>query len=326
MICGKGLSQVLYFIDQEQHAFYPGWQLFSIDGVVMTNTTLAQAEMPSLAGDDLKCGGDSRLPGSVLVHEIGHWMGLYHPFGTKTDCVNADGIADTNMYQDGATKRRCCKQTQCGTGDLWRIQNWMSVCEKRLVNLYRCLHDDKYSECRGTTKANQLTYTGFSKGQRSHMYAHFLTFRRGYNCGAEMKKRAVSNLSPAVWKREEARVNVLAELLLNNCSVAIQDVFDEETIPLPKAALSSLSSAASSLRANPTADDPNNPRPATVTLGTATARASEVSETAATGKSSSNGGSSGNSSDANILTTRLGWALLGSLFAVCFGAMSVHGL
>ncbi|KAG4434776.1 hypothetical protein IFR05_009737 [Cadophora sp. M221] len=73
-------------------------------------------------------------------------------------------------------------------------------------------------------------------------------------------------------KRAEDKVNLTAEFLLNNCFQAIQDVFEEESIPLAKEVLQSYSTAASSMQANSTAknDDSVNPRPATKTPVTAT--------------------------------------------------------
>jgi hypothetical protein len=59
--------------------------------------------------------------------------------------------------------------------------------------------------------------------------AHFLTFRRDLKCGAVHGPK-----SPRIRKREEEKATLSADLLLNNCSVAIQDVFEEETIPLPQ--------------------------------------------------------------------------------------------
>lgn len=148
-----------------------------------------------------------------------------------------------------------------------------------------------YSECRGTRSDNSMYWDAFSAGQRSSMMAHFLTFRRGLSCGAVFSKSKRESQSPAIRKREEEQAILLADLLLNNCSVAIQDVFEEETIPLPVEVLSSYSVAASQLQATPTAEDPNNPRPATVVLGTATAAPS--SDSGGMGGSESNTGGSG---------------------------------
>lgn len=55
------------------------------------------------------------------------------------------------------------------------------------------------------------------------------------------------------------------QLLAANCSLGIQDVFEEPSIPLPASVLSSFSSSASSLRETPPPVNPENPRPAIAT-------------------------------------------------------------
>lgn len=104
------------------------------------------------------------------------------------------------------------------------------------------------------------------------MFSRFSTFRSGviYSSNFCKESRSLSHLSSRVLhRRAEQKATLLADLLLNNCSIAIQDVYEEETIPLEKKVLESISEKASSLQANPTVNsDPW--RPQTATIGTAT--------------------------------------------------------
>lgn len=103
------------------------------------------------------------------------------------------------------------------------------------------------------------------------MFSQFLAYRRGaiYNknfCGSQKRSLEPSHL---LQKRAQDKATVLADLLLNNCSVAIQDVYQEDAIPLPSSVLVSYSSAASVLAANPTTNT-NLFAPTTASIGTGT--------------------------------------------------------
>ena len=114
------------------------------------------------------------------------------------------------------------------------------------------------------------------------MYAAFSKFRRATPCSQVKNTRSLKDRQEDTVKRAE----MMGQLLLQNCSVAIQDVFIPDTIPLPPSALSSLSSAAIVLKATPPPQDPLSPRPATKTVGTLTSIATS------TPTASSEGGSS----------------------------------
>ena len=139
------------------------------------------------------------------------------------------------------------------------------------------------------------------------MVAQFLTFRRGWKCNAKWNKRDLDSASTElsqenanILKRQEANAQVLADLLLQNCSVAIQDVFLEETIPLPQSVLQSYSSVASSMQANPTIVPSGVRKPATATVGSAV----PVMTTAAGSQSTGGGGNknAGMQTNANPVT------------------------
>jgi hypothetical protein len=106
------------------------------------------------------------------------------------------------------------------------------------------------------------------------MFAQFLTFRRSLACGAKAKRSSppfppssTSSKETPSTKEQKTKQASSQIFSLQNCSVAIQDVLEPESIPLPQSELESYSSAASSMQANQPAT--MSDRPATATLGTA---------------------------------------------------------
>lgn len=139
------------------------------------------------------------------------------------------------------------------------------------------------------------------------MYAAFSKFRRATPCSEIKNTRSLQSRQEESVKRAE----LMGELLLQNCSVAIQDVFIPDTIPLPASALSSLSSAAVVLKATPPPQDPLKPRPATKTVGTLTSVASPTATGATT--TSDEKKSSGGKTSLQVLLTVVFALLVGGL-------------
>lgn len=112
------------------------------------------------------------------------------------------------------------------------------------------------------------------------MFSWFFAFRQGaiYRpdfCKTASSKNRLRGLetreeSQAIQRRAEDKAKVLTDLLLANCSIAIQDVYQEDTIPLPSSALASYSSVASSMVANTTSNS-DIFAPNTATIGTGSA-------------------------------------------------------
>jgi hypothetical protein len=162
----------------------------------------------------------------------------------------------------------------------------------------------------------------FTDGQKARMYSHFVRFRQGKDCS--LKKRSTplddGDEGQQLEKRQQdaSRASLLADLLLQNCSVAIQEFFAEDSVPLPKTVLASYSSAASSMQANP--QTTNTDRPATQTLGTAlpssstggTAGTARASSTSRAGAGASGGRDVGGATSplAAMLWSALGLLLL----------------
>ena len=101
------------------------------DGVVMALNAMSPVIQPSSASIALNaCSGDG-LGGAILVHEVGHWLGLQHIFGSEKDasCNLGDNIADTGLFPREDSIRYCCQQPRCNVKDAEpeSVINWMSV-------------------------------------------------------------------------------------------------------------------------------------------------------------------------------------------------------
>lgn len=70
--------------------------------------------------------------GRTLTHEIGHWMGLLHPWGDG-GCDSDDGLTDTPS-QETSTIGCNLSQISCGSQDM--VQNFMNTSEDACMNLF----------------------------------------------------------------------------------------------------------------------------------------------------------------------------------------------
>jgi hypothetical protein len=70
--------------------------------------------------------------GRTLTHEIGHWLGLQHPWGTG-GCESDDGLSDTPA-QEGPSSG--CDLTKVSCGVLNMVQNFMDTSDDACMNLF----------------------------------------------------------------------------------------------------------------------------------------------------------------------------------------------
>lgn len=79
--------------------------------------------------------GTAKAPyhlGRTLTHEIGHYLGLKHLWGTTGGCQDDDGIEDTNL-QDNAVPV-CGSNTSCDSPDM--VQNFMNIADDECMNFF----------------------------------------------------------------------------------------------------------------------------------------------------------------------------------------------
>ncbi|EJT73683.1 hypothetical protein GGTG_07539 [Gaeumannomyces tritici R3-111a-1] len=107
-------------------------------------------------------------PSTTLIHEIGHWMGLYHTFYAtvdkpEDDCKKGDGLLDTTLTRGLKSIAKQCEQVYCNSKDnvKRKVLNWMS-----------------YSSCRGS-----VLEKGFTSDQKAAMFARYISMRREYLAG-----------------------------------------------------------------------------------------------------------------------------------------------
>ena len=78
------------------------------------------------------------LLGRTVTHEIGHWLGLIHPWG-DANCGN-DYVADTPPMTDGSTAQQSCRQTfsNCdGKGQVRDLmENFMNYWPDACMNMF----------------------------------------------------------------------------------------------------------------------------------------------------------------------------------------------
>lgn len=71
--------------------------------------------------------------GRTATHEVGHWLGLLHPWGIAGGCNDDDGIDDTPPQQAAATGCNL-DQYSCDSQDM--TQNFMNLSNDACMNLF----------------------------------------------------------------------------------------------------------------------------------------------------------------------------------------------
>lgn len=128
---------------------FPGTTSKDSDGVVVNPAWL---------------GWKNKSQGKTLLHEIGHYFGLYHTWGLSQDCLSDDFVDDTPPQASSYTGCPDYPQVSCESVDMH--MNYMDYVDDACMHL-------------------------FSRGQISRMLAHIQLFR--YNLG----QTVVTTCSPS---------------------------------------------------------------------------------------------------------------------------------
>ncbi|KAM0326603.1 hypothetical protein ACHAQA_006472 [Verticillium albo-atrum] len=146
------------------------WLVNALNGADRTKSLAGYATSPS----NLKVEDKAALDGVVmresrmqtgyaptLIHEVGHWLGLQHTFGSKVDneaddCKSDDGLIDSTQTRGAPNVIFKCSQIPCFGSAAEEIYNFMS-----------------YSNCRGKVREQGLT-----TDQKSAIFARTMKFRR----------------------------------------------------------------------------------------------------------------------------------------------------
>lgn len=104
---------------------FPWQQRLDRDGVVIHAEAFGRGLPVLIAGLDR---------GRTLTHEVGHWLGLFHPWGTHESCGGDDGVPDTprcsgpNWFAPTKPPRSTC-------GEIDMVENFMDYTPDEHMNI-----------------------------------------------------------------------------------------------------------------------------------------------------------------------------------------------
>src|SRR5690606_29230296 len=113
-------------------------------------------------------GWKDKSQGKTLLHEIGHYLGLYHLWGTSQSCMSDDFVEDTPLQAINYTGCPDYPQVSCESVNMH--MNYMDYVDDSCMHL-------------------------FTQGQISRMLAHVQMFRN--NLGKSVESKCASSSTTA---------------------------------------------------------------------------------------------------------------------------------
>ncbi|GAB3824817.1 M43 family zinc metalloprotease [Pontibacter rugosus] len=112
------------------YASSPGMAPAALDGVVLHYTAVGAAPANKFKSDYNR--------GRTATHEVGHWLGLSHIWGTEeASCDDSDGISDTPNQETYSFGCSSGIQRSCGNGPYGNMyQNYMDYSADACMNLF----------------------------------------------------------------------------------------------------------------------------------------------------------------------------------------------
>ena len=72
--------------------------------------------------------------GKTATHELGHFLGLHHPWGLLQDCINDDFCDDTPEQSDFYFRCPGPTESSCSTGEILDLSNFMQFLDDECMD------------------------------------------------------------------------------------------------------------------------------------------------------------------------------------------------
>ncbi|MEE9373638.1 MAG: zinc-dependent metalloprotease [Saprospiraceae bacterium] len=141
-------------------ATFPGTGSKEEDGIVIKTSVL----------------GTKQGLGKTLVHEIGHYLGLKHPWGSSGACSDDDGIKDTPFQEGGYFGCPSYPQQSCGSLDF--IYNFMDFHDDDCLLFFTKGQVDVMHEVLKTSRS-ELTMNGCHTQKEILSFNDLISFYNG---------------------------------------------------------------------------------------------------------------------------------------------------
>ena len=124
------------------YAQFPGWGAANSDGVI------ARFNVIGTVGALLS----GYATGNTLVHEVGHWLGLFHIWGDDSGaCTGSDQINDTPNQGDQYFGCPTYPQTSCGSSDMF--MNFMDYTNDDCMSMFTTGQSTRMRNTLSTTRS-----------------------------------------------------------------------------------------------------------------------------------------------------------------------------